>query len=940
MNREELSLKTARILAENKTSRKSHLKLTTQLTSLQKQVLNARSPVRAAMECLRRGDMKGARSQLSRAWKPQCESDGSPDKTSTTKPDTHMQGHAAIAIAEYMNDSAHKGKRTKQVIKDFLLTLRIMAGKTVYDFVAQNLNFADESTARKWARDELTQTFVTGVHRVNFEIVAGLYKDIMEDKGLKGPIPCMMAEDETSINAVLRWDPRTDTVVGTCGELCKAKCGTIKECREKKCEDPHSCVYNTDALVLVVGDNSTSYERLGDYVKTSRVARLLRAIIVNPLHPDLPAIPLVIIGTCSTFTYKDYLIPQWRDIDKLFDEVFWDIGLRRIGHSSDGDSRRRKAYVHHSLSTDGIRFMLTANGFIYSGKFITTVAGNPLVVLNMDEDYLHAMKKLWNSANHSSRDLFLGPIKQVRLSMLLTWLQKVPKSAHGCNKTDSDRKGFKAMRVPSLIRMCTEKAIANLEHVAAHGWDDMGPQPYLAGCIRLLKIIRMYGSLFLSNISNRERVRRAGYVTTYLRLWREWVRATPGKALKENYLTREASQDAILSCHFVVLLMKLYRDFYPTMQTIWKKLGSECCEVYFSSLGGFSVNKRTYSVLDALQTTRSQLVTMKALARTHLKQHYRNTRPKPIWDDIVGAETNPLDRPSDAEMKELWESGSQEAYSHATDDCMKPPGPQRTIPDWWWNPHLSDNRDRAWQDEDDQLDVGDEDDDDEDEDDDENADDDNDGGAGVAAAFVQSFCASADENHKIRQLIDCPGNIRRHKAQMLVEFAGSGTTLSADRALRMQQTHEERRAVFNVSTDNWIMALGSDIALRFASAKATEPDIVWYGKVLSMRKLGGRDGKTWITYQDPVLLQNDRTKLGELFVTCFFYKRYGLREPPVYKFSEHDYEPYHVKSVICPVKFTYDKKLYTLDHQCYDIIKTQMGGKTTWAPPKPKKKPS
>lgn len=932
------------VVTASKIGRKTTLSLRSKMSVIQELMLNVRSPLKAAMECLKRGDAKGAQSQLSRAWNPQY--------TSDIKTDQKMQGHVATQIAEYMQESEHRGKHPPQLVVDFLVTLRVMGGKQVYDYVAQNLHMADERTARDWAKKEALRTFLLGVHRQNFEILAELYEGIKLEKGITGDIPCMLAEDETSINSAYRHDPRTDSDCGTCGDNCKNGCLTIKECRKNKCEDPHSCEYNTDAVGMVFGDDATTYTRLCNYVKNRRVARQLRVIIVNPLHPDLPPIPVVLIGTCSTFTYEDYLVPQWRDVDKLFDEVFHKVGLRRIGHSSDGDSRRRKAFVHRSLSTNGSRFALEAEGFIYSGKVITTGGGLTLAILNMDEDYLHAMKKLWNAANHSTRILFLGPIKQVRLAMLRPWLEQVPKSAHGCNKTDCDRKGYKAMDVPSLMRLLTERALSNLEHVAAHGWEGMGAQPYLAGAIRLLRIIRLYASMFLDkSLTNQDRIRRAGIVTTYLRLWREWVRNMDGFELKENYLTREASQDAILSCHFVVLLTKLYRDYYPTMATVWHKCGSDCCECYFSSLGSFSMNKRTYNILEALQSTRAQLATQRALSRSHLKKNYRKTRPKPMWDNIppppAGIAPNPLDRPTDHEMKLLWEAGVKMGRAMAAEDGMRPDR-GRGYPTWWTRPHNFDNKECAWQDEEDQLDVdnaedgaeedkppGDEPDADGDDDDDEkgNGDDDDEKGDGVAQAFLLSVEASRDDEQKISQMMDCPGGVRRHKAQVLAELCGGGTTLSADREKRMHQTNAKARTVFEVALDAWEMNLGSDIAIEYEEKGEI---VAWYGKVLTMRKLGGRGGKSWITYTDPVWLQKDRTKLGELFVTCFFYKRHGTSFPKVYKFNTVDFTPFKVTSIICPVKFTYNRnsKLHTLDPESDEIVAASLGGKTTWAPSK------
>ena len=85
-----------------------------------------------------------------------------------------------------------------------------------------------------------------------------------------------------------------------------------------------------------------------------------------------------------------------------------------------------------------------------------------------------------------------------------------------------------------------------------------------------------------------------------MRLWREWTKHYkedpadyPQVNQRANFVTREGAQDTLLSCHFAVLLIRLFRDKYPEQSIPFHRCGSDCCECLFSSLGSWVVNKRT-----------------------------------------------------------------------------------------------------------------------------------------------------------------------------------------------------------------------------------------------------------------------------------------------------------------------------------------------------------
>jgi hypothetical protein len=54
-------------------------------------------------------------------------------------------------------------------------------------------------------------------------------------------------------------------------------------------------------------------------------------------------------------------------------------------------------------------------------------------------------------------------------------------------------------------------------------------------------------------------VEAAGYVVHFLRVWRSWLHQSSKHTLKENFISREAFQDIVLSCHSAALTIRYRR---------------------------------------------------------------------------------------------------------------------------------------------------------------------------------------------------------------------------------------------------------------------------------------------------------------------------------------------------------------------------------------------
>ena len=719
--------------------------------------------------------------------------------------------------------------------------------------------------------------------------------------------------------------------------------------------------------MLVVGDNGlASYTQLQEYVRTHRVARLLRAILVNPLVAHLPPLPVVVMGTCDTFDYERYLVPQWAAVEQMFKEAIGPLGFKFHGHSSDGDQRRRRAMLLHSRETTGTRYTVPAKGFTHSGVVDMPGEGPGVPVINLDQDYLHNIKKLWNVAKGTSRQLRMGD-KVAVMGHLKDVVRHVPRAEHGIRQTDLDREGYKAMDVPSVLRVLTPKALRTLKVVERQGWGDLAPMPFMQGTIRFLELIRSYASIYLSRkLTHLQRIFRAAKVVTYLRLWREWVKHHreepadyPQTNLRINYITREGAQDTIMSCHFVVLLIRLFRDHYPDKDIPYYRCGSDPCEYFFSSLGSFVMNKRTYTLLDAIQTVRTQLHIKLALGRGTLDHPWVHTRraeagweedessddeddgngdddpPNPGAAQAGGPNEQRLPWPTDAEIEEAWNKGMRESYREATEDGMRPPAQNphqhrahaRRYPDWWENPESGDPKVVAKRCEEDVLDeevddsgsdtgsdaegCGDGADDDE-----EGGDDDGNPDARMPPVLhsLRQVLEDPDEvevSHRVSRWMDVPGSGRKNKACVLSELTGCAVTVSADRGKRVQQTRSNlKQPTFNLATDGWVLRIGSDLGVAHTEGKAV---VVCIGRVTGVRRRDG-NGKIKIvnTNKEEIRLDENKESLGDVYLTMHWYtsKRAPGRQTPVFVLQRKtDLKLVHVQEVVAPATMTWNSEL-------------------------------
>ena len=529
-----------------------------------------------------------------------------------------------------------KGKRYDEFTKELYHCLSVIGGPRIVRFIAENLSGPADGTIRAINRTA-KQPLVVGLKNESFIQAAKVIKGVMEKNSITSPVLVELSQDETVILKMLQWMPQLDVIVGACGPK----------------SSEHKCI---PGYHIVLGNDDRSYERLSDFFQKSVIAHNAHVSILNPLHPDLPAVAIFLMATCNTFTHADSL-SLWNDIEtKYLEHVFPVIKCPLASKGSDGDSRRRKAMEIQAYGNQGdAPYTLNCDTFTVCGHLKHDNEGNAYSLGINNQDYIHCGKKLTYPLDHASRTLNLGG-HHVHMSHLELVAEHFPITQHGLRKEDIERQDRQnwasAQRIFfPRVRECLK--LIQQDNDRPH--DVQGTIIYLEICWLFVEVFcSMHASLL-------QRIKHASTVANFLRIWRWWVYRQENLTLKENFLTRQCFQDVLLSCHAAVLLIKASRDYAWEHPVCLSMSGSDCCEDFFSQNGSFVMNKHNYSFGDMIQNLSSMnsLLSMRAKSSAPVipKGHKKQEN---IWHkghQLPGEKPNLKDWPNDGEMETAWNAG-------------------------------------------------------------------------------------------------------------------------------------------------------------------------------------------------------------------------------------------------------------------------------------------
>jgi len=250
---------------------------------LQRQNLMRRCKQRTADEKLNehalRGDVRSLVKNINRFVK----SGGAEDRKALLPFICDIMKSAANRNPETGHGS--KGNRWNKTSKQILAVLKKKGHESLLRFFVSTLDGCSDSTAMaQWNKDKVKLQL--GEASSNFKAVSSIYSDLMARLGIKGPVPYELGEDEAYMRAALSYDQSSDIVIGTCGLR-----GPDHECDARPDQSPLGS--DLDAFYKI--ENAGIQQQRSSY---------MRGVVIEPLHPHLPALPVVLHCTCLKMDHE------------------------------------------------------------------------------------------------------------------------------------------------------------------------------------------------------------------------------------------------------------------------------------------------------------------------------------------------------------------------------------------------------------------------------------------------------------------------------------------------------------------------------------------------------------------------------------------------------------------------------------------------------------
>ena len=549
-----------------------------------------------------------------------------------------------------------QGKRYKASTKLFFEVVLIWGGPRLATFVATNLFGPEIHSVYRWRNRDCT-TLEGGINRGDMSKIAVIYSESIakQFKNRGSLVPVLAAEDETAIISKVMYSQKKDELLGFCG---------VKGLN-------HQCL---DHFTIKVGEGEEGYNTIFSAFRNNVIGNYARAIILNPLAPNLPRLPILVMATCNCFD-ADFVYRQWQEIERLFENELEATLGPLIGHSSDGDSRRRKLMLQLMRSNEGLRFQPIPQdlGFVLGCR--KELKGHTYVLRDLgDQDYIHNHKKLLNPLDHSSRVLMMGN-NTVHMNHLQLVYDTFSHHEHGLGLDDvnrRDRQNWRSVQKLTFLRVqnCLQRLIDGDE-------DGRRPDPSLNGTLTYLKVIWNYVEIFCSKVRTLyQRIVSAALVVHFLGIWNNFVLREPTLSTKKNFISRETYQDTIISCHFAVILISYMGDNFVDVDCRLDLTGSDNVESFWSDNGQWVGNHHNYHYGE-LQSNVSHMIRLEQIKTDPEAPEFAKPHPKQecIWNSQYPPEefaASLRDYPTHGEQIQAWKEGIHLARKLAVKVGMGP----------------------------------------------------------------------------------------------------------------------------------------------------------------------------------------------------------------------------------------------------------------------------
>jgi hypothetical protein len=537
------------------------------------------------------------------------------------------------------------------------------------------------------------------------------------------------------------------------------------------------------------------------------------------------------------------------------------------------------------------------------------------------------------------------------LRLLLTHFDKAD---HGLCETDIDVRDVQ--NYPAVQRLAFPGIRVCLDQVQVSFISKVSGkrvQEDVRGTSAHLQVLWAFLDIFYGQGTLWERVSLASFVVHMLYMGGNFVRHHGyGLNLKEHWLTRECVTDMLISCHFAVNLIRLFRDKFPHLPVALDRAGSDCVEDQFSLMGQETRNMRNWSFAEGLERTRSIGRTEQVKVSQDAPSFAASRRRKNIWKEGNRLTASPnladYDSVSEPKCNDAWLSGIASARELAISLGMQPT--LLRVNKWHepWPASLSEGIDLTadFAEESDDTTLL--------------ADVLGSGSADVITLEVPSTAAdteplletgsasvsasvsdvsairsgmlaieqvlSSDEpavnrsasRTRIPCTVDVPGKGSVYKMRLISELNSNPASLSLDRLKRVQARRAQDGS-HQVELDGLTVGLSDVVALHFEE----KSEVTCYlGKVQKMFKVGRNNQK--IDYHLDVSLEPPRDE--SIHLVCKFFKEIGTSstrfEYGGYEGKESD--PASISAVICVIDLQYsdEDSCYILRDQDKTVLDT------------------
>ena len=489
------------------------------------------------------------------------------------------------------------------------------------------------------------------------------------------------------------------------------------------------------------------------------------------------------------------------------------------------------------------------------------------------------------------------------------------------------------------------------------------------GTVAVYTMISKYMLIFLSRkLTFIERIENAAYVVHFLRLWHVSTRSWPDQKVrncKANFYPFQTFRHVILSCQSAVIFIMACSILTPHQVCGLRFLGSDCCEILFSILGGWgglTSWQRNFAFGEAVRkVTDSNALTTIRHRGSVKQQTHRNDKAgefnHKLHEDMEQEDADLTAYPTTAEMLAAWHRGQTAAANVCIDLGVKhaavtdamwnrpwefdPENPPVTECDEYMRRKFGDYDSDYTDSDSDSCGSSDSDDDDDDADLPELVEvEDDDNVVQVQLDYAineieravnggddgEDDTAPDGEDVVPKHMIRTPNGrlISKETAIcMLREAFDDRGVISKDRLRRIQQcAQRSRQDVEDLSeNEDLSLELHKDVAFAFDQGRG-KPFDLWFGRVQKM-VVTSQTGRRSLRLGS-IPLENLPKGLS---VMCTFYKKVP-RQRRTYRYGAQPLETtfYPAETIICVVQFEYNSthKTYTVPTDQWTHIRDEL----------------